>query len=79
MAVSGTTSSAQHWNIELERCPVEQLEELIALLQRIKGDTEIRLSLREVSGQLRQIERRFFTTSANAADLQRRYIFVQPN
>lgn len=65
------------WLIDLERCPLSDLEELAALLLRAGGEQEVRLSLMDVSGQLRQIERSFFTTAEELAELRSRYDFVR--
>jgi hypothetical protein len=64
--------------IDLERCSIRDLEELAHMLQQAAGEQEVRLRLREVGGQLRQLERSFFTTGSRVEELQRRFEFLQP-
>jgi hypothetical protein len=65
------------WLIDLERCPLSDLEELASLLQHTDGEQEVRLSLMDVSGQLRDIERSFFTSADALSEMRSRFEFLR--
>jgi DNA polymerase-3 subunit alpha len=70
-------SAPVQWLIDLERCPLSDLEELASLLQHTDGEQEVRLSLMDVSGQLRDIERSFFTSADALSEMRSRFEFLR--
>lgn len=69
-----------NWEIDLKRTDIPQLEKLARALEGARGECEVRLRLREVSGQLRDIKvsRRFYTSLDVAQQLEREFPFITP-
>ena len=70
-----------NWEIDLARTEHTQLERLAKSLEKTQGDCEIRMSLKEISGQLRRIRvnRRFYTTLDVARKMEREFPFITPS
>ncbi|MDQ3023228.1 MAG: DNA polymerase III subunit alpha [bacterium] len=75
--VKTAEAATTRWRVDLTCCKVSDLEELAQLLLSVKGEQEVQLSLSEVGGQLREVERRYFVTPESAAELPKRFRFLQ--
>lgn len=68
------------WEIDLAKADMGQLSALAKTLEQCTGDREVRMNLREVSGQLRKIKvnQRFFASLDVAEQLEREFPFISP-
>jgi len=68
------------WEIDLKSADRVQLAKLARALESASGDCEVRLRLREVSGQLRwiKVNRRFYASLDVAEQLEREFPFITP-
>ncbi|MEZ5338897.1 MAG: DNA polymerase III subunit alpha [bacterium] len=68
------------WEIDLARVMRSELSQLADLLSTTDGDAELRMHLKEVSGELRRVtvDRRFFISREEADRLQQRFPFINP-
>jgi DNA polymerase III alpha subunit len=68
------------WEIDLKQATRDDLTKVADTLERAQGDHEIRMLLREVSGQIKQIKvnQRFYTSLDVAQQLEREFPFITP-
>jgi len=69
------------WEIDLARATQVDLQRLAETLQQAEGNQEIRMLLREVSGQLKQVRvnSRFFVSRDTARRLAQEFPFITPH
>jgi DNA polymerase-3 subunit alpha len=68
------------WELDLGRADHDALGRLARILERAEGNCEIRMLLREVSGQLLRVKvnSRFYTSLDVAQQLEREFPFITP-
>ena len=69
------------WELDLVQAGHDDLSRLAGLLEKAQGDCEVRMLLRDISGQLRKIkvDQRFYTTLDVAQQLEREFPFITPH
>jgi len=67
-----------HWLLDLQNADLDSLSRLVGLLENTRGDCELLLNLREVSGDIRRVRagQRFFTTRDDAARIASEFPFI---
>lgn len=69
------------WELDLVQAGHDDLSRLALMLERAQGDCEVRMLLRDISGQLRKIkvDQRFYTSLDVAQQLEREFPFITPH
>jgi hypothetical protein len=67
-----------HWLLDLQSADMDSLSRLVGLLESTRGDCELLLNLREVSGDIRRVRagQRFFTTLQDAQRIASEFPFI---